>query len=395
MGGRSRRSGLRAAVRGGVVGMVLLSGSCVRAPDLTWNDEMTIAPPDAQGNVQLSFGTLSAATATRVGDLVYTPLPHDHQRLLQRCAGTGCLEHGPEALALAVAALGGWSTEGHFSTPRVVSVLKFYARGSYTPLGLISFAKNAEYNVELQQSGGVWTGSLVNVANSSEIIPLQVARKQYTNPKPPPTTRFMRNAAGEVGIGVQCADGWCILSRDEWVEPTSKVNCTGMPATCGVPGFSDEQELAKCWSAIYCLSPVSIPGLDFLERSQVVGGFYPIDTLARVTDAGLEQGYATVAYARSVTGVYKKGRVRIRDATVATATFQLRMNGMDGDHPRYNLRVISVSDGGVPDTSEYAKVDLKPHPEIFDHGTARWAWNPRDEGLWIRCPAGCCQVKKL
>jgi hypothetical protein len=33
------------------------------------------------------------------------------------------------------------------------------------------------------------------------------------------------------------------------------------------------------------------------------------------------------------------------------------------------------------------------HPGFSIPGTARWWWLPNDEGIWMRCPQGCCQVK--
>src|ERR1051325_10390208 len=41
---------------------------------------------------------------------------------------------------------------------------------------------------------------------------------------------------------------------------------------------------------------------------------------------------------------------------------------------------------------KYTCVIRHKHPGFSIPGTARWWWLPTDEGIWTRCPQGCCQV---
>ncbi len=42
--------------------------------------------------------------------------------------------------------------------------------------------------------------------------------------------------------------------------------------------------------------------------------------------------------------------------------------------------------------TKYRCVVRHLHPNFPIPGNARWWWDPRDEGIWVRCPQGCCQV---
>ena len=341
-------------------------------------DSTTTVTPTA-----LQLGRLSTASAALVGSLRYTPLPHDHQQLIRTCAPTNCLEYGPETRALAVELLGTWTTAAHYDTERTVSVLKFFESGDYAPLGLSGVAQNAEYHVRLKHTAGTWTASLVDVSSASVVTTLDVTRDPFpNNPKPPPTVRFMRHENGDYALGVQCADGWCVLSKGPWNRPTTPIDCTGLPDTCRVPGFSDEQDLARFNGFI---------GIGKLERSGVVSRFYPIDTLARVTDPGLANGYKTVAFVKALSGNYKKGRVRFKPGSIAEV--DLRYTGNQGGRSHYDMRIRYTNDDNAPDTATFVNIKVDVHSETFDIGTVRWAWEPKDEGLWVRCPAGCCRAK--
>ena len=57
------------------------------------------------------------------------------------------------------------------------------------------------------------------------------------------------------------------------------------------------------------------------------------------------------------------------------------------------MRVRYTNDDNAPDSVDFVNVKVDVHPETFDLGTVRWAWEPKDEGLWVRCPAGCCRAK--
>jgi hypothetical protein len=51
-------------------------------------------------------------------------------------------------------------------------------------------------------------------------------------------------------------------------------------------------------------------------------------------------------------------------------------------------KIVSASGS----TTKYRCVIRHLHPNFPIPGNARWWWDPYDEGIWMRCPSGCCQV---
>lgn len=71
-----------------------------------------------------------------------------------------------------------------------------------------------------------------------------------------------------------------------------------------------------------------------------------------------------------------------KDCLPATATVNECANQSDP----WWARIVSGSD------TRFRCVIRRTHPGVSIPGAARWRWKVEDEGGWVRCPNGCCEI---
>lgn len=60
------------------------------------------------------------------------------------------------------------------------------------------------------------------------------------------------------------------------------------------------------------------------------------------------------------------------------------------DGTTWFMRMITPTTGSV---SEWKQIDYHgPHTAGLVPGSARWKWDPADEGVWVACDQGCCEM---
>lgn len=227
-----------------------------------------------------------------------------------------------------------------------------------------------------------------------ESWPLAVVPKW--DPKLVPVTRWERDpVAKQFYVGVQCGTSWCeIYPMQEGFTHTSAPSYPGLGK-----GWYDEQYLAEKGN------PNS--DADGLTPGIAEGTIIPIGDLTSHTNDDFKVWLQVAKVALSVESDAYKSKYRFVKslAPVAWSTVSLCrgsksdcnipiwskiwMNKCDNEHDPWWAKVES------PDGTKYKCVVQRP-PMVpggpLPPGVVRWRWKLKDEGMWARCPGGCCEV---
>lgn len=197
----------------------------------------------------------------------------------------------------------------------------------------------------------------------------------------PAVARFVVDSTGMPGVGIRCLEAWCVIGLGENALPS-----VAHPIPSAGPemvrrlvfGWYDDQVLAVP-------RPGGTVGLGPLLRATIIPnhklGVYTMNGhfknqwqhVAKVRFTGVPVGkYATVWHFLP----NQDNTIQIRwIAPYNQDSWLVRIN----DTLRTELRV-----------------HWTPHTTpAFLASTARWAWKDVDEGGWIRCDIGCCEIEPV
>lgn len=216
----------------------------------------------------------------------------------------------------------------------------------------------------------------------------------------PPVARWdWDRERSEQYIGIACGTGWCEVGRRGFT-PSPLLSMEGAASVGSqrvrrIKGWYDQQLLAKGNSAAT------------LRPSGVMGTVIPVEDLAQKSDQDFIDDDVEVAhvvledvgndpktlkdYQRKYNfhpaSFRKPARILIRDA---------RENGEPND-----IWDAEVNRGWLSWPWPWwmdKKVKRRPVPDEFKAigykvpGVARWRWLQVDDGVWIRCSEGCCEM---
>lgn len=203
----------------------------------------------------------------------------------------------------------------------------------------------------------------------------------------PPVSRFVVRNDWMVGIGFRCLVAWCTIGAkpSEIRAVAHAASATGPKKWVeSVDGWYDDQNLAvEDPTKPLRMSPKSravvIPHPDLDKRELTA-----YDDWAEV---------ATIKFVGKPTGKYETKWKFKEDGEVVMKLMRVErwqfvwfswFKPFKGEQYRWKAMI-----DGVENT------DLKVHRtdhsgRVHIWGTARWAWLPNDEGIWVRCGDGCC-----
>jgi hypothetical protein len=187
-------------------------------------------------------------------------------------------------------------------------------------------------------------------------------------------------------IGVKCPGGWCFIGNEVGVPNWSangqtKSRCTSEDETTDcvdVFGFHDEQRLA-----------VSAGANGKKKLGDSWGLILPDKDLASKDIPAFDASEVTVATIRIWGSDYVKSFTLPAKAQLR---MKLRHSGAlpnDGWTASVEAKLDGSSAWTVLKTGLAVTREAHTDPVI---GAARWEWDPNDEGVWVRCAAGCCRV---
>lgn len=193
----------------------------------------------------------------------------------------------------------------------------------------------------------------------------------------PAVARIEETAASGVAVGVRCAAGWCELgvSSPSQLAANEHVGDANEAASARsrVPGWFDSQRVA-------------VPVGTFKKHlvAKMRASVIPADSLGFWHKAD----YGADTAGKKVARIFVKGAV---DGNYKDRGLQQGWNTL-------LLRYVSASDQWEArvqhnqDQGPWLLVKRTDHAGKPVPATARWAWEPWDEGVWVDCDVGCCEV---
>jgi hypothetical protein len=285
-----------------------------------------------------------------------------------------------------------------------------YANAPYSPLG-IAPGRNCLYVWRYLNPGPsqpeVWTARMVPKGNATTCpdatvgtlepgTELRVNRTQVAGftatTDYPPVARWDWDAKNSLQyIGIGCGAAWCEVYKNVFESSPS------LPAAADLPKAVRRVRLIKGWYDQQFLATTDASGK--LVPSSVLGTIMPDPALGDFGD----DKFSTSSYVQ-VAEVVLSSSIK-NDPVIKRYEKKFNFNQATFDHPG----AISLK-GDV--TSDHWKAKVKQRKIFFDvnkgrnvirrvamlppgyivPGVARWRWLKTDEGTWIRCSVGCCEM---
>jgi len=254
------------------------------------------------------------------------------------------------------------------------------------------------------QDPKTWAARLVQAASDGDCVetmdtlnrtfwPLAVT--PYDDPGPQPVARWdWDSGTKEQYVGIRCGSRWCeVYNPDKPHNPSPTY-----------PGHSkgsyDEQVLAESTTE---------PGHpDDLKPGNAIGTAFPIGNLEANTEQMYTNAWIPVA------------QVSLSDES-AVYKGKYKFGHRPGEEAPYGKNFVSFCMGpkstcvplqfraGIPNCGNaadpwWARIEgpdgtkyrcvirrLSPTGAPLPPGVVRWRWKLKDEGMWVRCPGGCCE----
>jgi hypothetical protein len=230
----------------------------------------------------------------------------------------------------------------------------------------------------------------------------------------PPVTRWEWDSVSKQQlIGLKCRPRvWCTVGPKGHQAMPARVFSHGV-AMPKVRGWIDEQYLAD-------VAPGAVKGTGAatpLVVTPVVGTAYPAEHLADLTMGSTPGAWTPVAY------VALSGPLPGYESKLGFSATPNASNGLSAlniisfcadtrtacgiparvascsSTPEMWAKVSSPLPLSSGSRTKYLCVRYRPHAAVtgasshFDiPAVVRWRWKPDDETMWVRCPAGCCEV---
>jgi hypothetical protein len=250
-----------------------------------------------------------------------------------------------------------------------------------------------------------WAARLVQAPSDATCLePMDTVTKtfwrlgvtHYDDPGPPPVARWdWDSGTQEQYVGIRCGSRWCEVYNPDKAHTPS-------PTYLGrSKGSYDEQVLAE--------ATTGVGNPDGLIPGEAIGTAFPVGVLEQNTEIMFKNAWVPVAQVSlsQESPVYKSkyklskrpgeeapngknwvslcmgtksqcvpltAQAGVGNCGNATDPWWARIENSEGKK-KYRCVVRRLSPTGAP---------LPP-------GVVRWRWKLQDEGMWIRCPGGCCE----
>ena len=342
---------------------------------------------------------------------------HDQQRLRLPCKPATTCRYDAFANLYSTLLNDGLRADADFVEPRLVAIIDLPESGAKHVRPTVKAGVNRVY---LQFVGGQWSGSLRDPAGVSRV--LKVARQMFADTLPAVAQWGWDEPAQQQLIGVRCGlHGWCELSETTGtITPTPVPTCpAGAPFTCYTKGYYDDQLLAREQRG-HPNGPPIVSG--------VYGHIYPalgivplpqaayVNTWKHVANLTVNRLYSSHNYRLLPGRVYKEelcipgGSRERRDRGAACGQLLssapasiIGQRPSAAQQPRQQppyIARLSYTDAAGEHVVAHFWI-RGPHDHLSGTtppggsipGTARWQWNDFDEGTWVACQQGCCDLQ--
>jgi hypothetical protein len=193
---------------------------------------------------------------------------------------------------------------------------------------------------------------------------------------------------GKHYIGIRCGTRWCEVYSPSQPSLTSSASYQGTRLVAA-KGWYDEQYLAVQQG------PNLVPG-------SALGTIFPVGNLADALVEDFDKIWRQVALVslstesaeykakfNFVVGPAPQGQSAIslcRGNAQACLPATATVNECDNQSDPWWAKIVTAAD------TRYRCVIRRQHPGVSIPGAARWRWKVEDEGGWVRCPQGCCEI---
>jgi hypothetical protein len=321
----------------------------------------------------------------------------DDQRL-----NDGADAYGPKVFAAPAESLATHRFDDSFATVgEAVALIHVEPQGPGVPLPATYTNLHLEAGVNCvylrPSSPSTWVGYVVlanvqpnqkpcidnnpNLANQLRVTAIR--HKEFrSDADVPAVIRFQEGVAGSTGapqplIGVKCGGSWCMLHPSGTSpRPIAHGTYKDNVREWAVRGWGDSQHLGEFVNG----STVLTYGKN-LEASVVPAQGATIEELARFEG---KMFHAATVYFRGD----PKGTKYETAWGFAQGENEIWL-GKTGEI--WHAEVRRSTGCGSPPCVHVVKAVRKPHLRL-PPATARFQWDPLDEGIWVRCADGCCQV---
>lgn len=230
----------------------------------------------------------------------------------------------------------------------------------------------------------------------------------------PPVTRWEWDSlSGQQLIGIKCRPRvWCTVGPTGHHAMPGRVFANNAPLP-RARGWLDEQYLAD----VMPTTSTAVHGAIPLRVTPIVGTAYPAEHLEDWTMQSGHNVWIPVAYVAlsgplppyenklglSNTPHASNGLAALNSISFCAGNRQgcgvpLRVRSCSST-PEIWAKVTSPIPLASGSSMTYLCVRYRPHSALsgaaapFDiPAVVRWRWKPNDETMWVRCPAGCCEV---
>jgi hypothetical protein len=264
------------------------------------------------------------------------------------------------------------------------------AMAPYNRLRLVSAAADQLYCVFLKvTTDDEWFGAVVKATGATCAAPAYdiVVRRNapsFSAAEYPVAVRFDEDKNGPT-IGVPCDIGWCEIADDLAANAQKPID-TDNKYTNRVKGWHDEQRVAT-----------KVGGL---KPGPSRGSITPIENLASKKNGDFEvmSGDGTYRIGLRVATVMFKGPppsdVKYTDWQFHNGKSQLWIRKVAAN--TYEAQFVQgASENKEPNKTGWLGVYFGgKHEKVTVPGVARWIWSPDDEGVWVACDQGCCEISQ-
>lgn len=384
------------------------------------------------------------------GDIVNVPEFHDCQRALVDSGALG-LRYGPHIAIFAAQQLGQLVArlDSTFDSTarrdaRAYGAAEIWSSGRYPPLAIDS-GQNCLF---LWREGGTWRASMVQATAQNLpttycqrvlptsgslggtpllVVPRTHPGERFTDEDYPAVARWDWDATHQVQyIGIKCGAAWCEVGRADLVSSPT------LPVIPGMGRRERRVRLIKGWHDYQLLA--TLPPTGTPQPTSIRGYFVPAPDLGQQNEFGDFATFRPVASVildgpkRPNAAAFEKYRrhfgfadvrpgLRV-DAVIALCYGTRTSCGIPaggatacsapgpGDDPpwvpagapaavsqRWYTRVTSGGSVRFSCATRYrGNTDPATGRPFNIPGTVRWRWKVDDEGGWMRCIFGCCEL---
>lgn len=327
------------------------------------------------------------------------------------------------------------------ATTRVTAIAQIWTTGDYAPLGIVKGFDCIVLQWEplvVPSEKPNYHAFMVHVPNQKDCatpldIPASYAHNLGARELPaqsnsdgldeiPPVARWdWDKPLGQQYVGIACPSGWCELYGE---DPNNAHEFTGspnytVPVGINIHGKAGRVVRQKGWyDEEYLASTKPTSGSPpHLDEEGAFGTVFPVPELKGSTIARYPPGtfvpVAWISINPGSKGYEGKFGLRLNTAPPEQRDVNALYLCLDDGHnkcnatPKYqcsptrdhsNGRLFYARIGkGADDThgSDFCVDFIGTDPAASALGTVRWRWLDNDPGIWVSCPAGCCQISKV